>query len=469
MSELSLRPLAHRDRFDSLLGADLEANTQADERLDRIANLCARTLAAPVAVVALASLDRYRFLGSHGLEAPWATLREVPLSWGLCLLPMQTRVAAAVEDSWRDPRTKDLRAVMELRFVGYAAAPLVDRHGKPIGALCLLDPKSRHWTPEEIASLTDFAALASAEIEHQTTAATLRERALLLELVLGSMEDAVLVADQAGHTVLANESMHRHLDPGTGATASSPGAGHMQLFCSDKVTPCPTEDVPLARALAGESVRQCELFVRSATFPNGRWQSLNASPVRDTEGAIRGAVMVGRDVTDVKELQEQLVAMSIVDELTQLYNRRGFLILLEQQLHLATRLKKHASLLFVDLDRMKGINDIHGHEAGDEALRDAAKLLRMTFRESDVIARPGGDEFVVFALDVGPDRIALLLERLRENMARHNATGARPYAIHMSIGVAHFDPSHAERVEDLLKRADAEMYAAKRARKTGGR
>ncbi len=466
MGELSLKPLAHRDRFDSLLGADLEANTQADERLDHIARLSARTLSTPVAVVALASLDRYRFLGAHGLEAPWSTLREVPLSWGLCLVPMQTGMAAAVEDSWRDPRTKDLRAVMELRFVGYAAAPLVDRHGKRIGALCLLDPKSRHWTPEEIATLTDFAALASAEIEHQTTAATLRERALLLELVLGSMEDAVLVADHAGHTVLANESMHRHL---AGATGSAPAAGRVQLFCSDKVTPCPAEDVPLARALSGESVRQCELFVRSATFPVGRWQSINAAPVRDTDGAIRGAVMVGRDVTEVKELQEQLVAMSIVDELTQLYNRRGFLLLLEQQLHLATRLKKHASLLFVDVDRMKGINDIHGHEAGDLALRDVAKLLRMTFRESDVIARPGGDEFVIFALDVGPDRIALLLERLHENMARHNATGGRPYAIHMSIGVAHFDPNHAERVEDLLKRADAEMYAAKRVRKSAGR
>ena len=464
MSELSLKPLAQRDRFDSLLDTDLEANTQADERLDRIAKLCAKTLSTPIAVVALASSDRYRFVGAHGLEPPWSTVREVPLSWGLCLHPMQTGAPVAVEDAWRDPRTKDLRAVMELRFVGYAAAPIVDRHGKRIGALCLLDPRSRQWTSDEIQALTEFASLASSEVEHQTTSAALRERAILLELVLGSMEDAVLVADHAGLIVLANDALHRNVGM-SAAGGDADASGHMQLFCSDKTTPCPPDDVPLARALAGETVRQCEFFVRSTTHPGGRWQSINASPVLDAESAIRGAVMVGRDITEVKELQERLVAMSIVDELTQLYNRRGFLILLEQQLHLATRLKKHASLLFVDLDRMKGINDIHGHEAGDLALRDAAKLLRMTFRESDVISRPGGDEFVIFALDVGPERIALLLERLQENMERHNATGERPYSIHMSVGVAHFDPGHAERVEDLLKRADAEMYAAKRARK----
>ncbi len=464
MSELSLKPLAQRDRFDSLLDTDIEANTRADERLDRIAKLCAKTLSAPIAIIAIASPDRYRFVGAHGLESPWSTVREMPLSWGLCLHPMQTGSVIAVEDAWRDTRTKELRAVMELRFVGYAAAPIMDRHGKRVGALCLLDPRSRQWTSEEMQALNEFASLASSEVEHQTTAAALRERAVLLELVLGSMEDAVLVADHGGVTVLANDALHRTVGI---SAASSDGANSapMQLFCADKTTPCPPEDVPLARALTGETVRQCELFVRSTTYPAGRWQSINASPVRDAENEIRGAVMVGRDITEVKELQERLVAMSIVDELTQLYNRRGFLILLEQQLHLATRLKKHASLLFVDLDRMKGINDIHGHEAGDLALRDAAKLLRMTFRESDVISRPGGDEFVIFALDVGPERIALLLERLQENMTRHNATGERPYSIHMSVGVAHFDPNQAERVEDLLKRADAEMYAAKRARK----
>lgn len=176
--------------------------------------------------------------------------------------------------------------------------------------------------------------------------------------------------------------------------------------------------------------------------------------------------MVGRDVTELKELQQRLVAMSIVDDLTGLYNRRGFLVLLEQQLHLATRMQKSSSLLFVDLDRMKGINDVHGHEAGDQALRDAAKLLKLTFRESDILARLGGDEFVVFALDVGDERISLLLERLKDNVRRHNETGQRPYAIHMSVGVAHFDPGHPERVEDLLKRADSEMYASKRSRRS---
>lgn len=158
---------------------------------------------------------------------------------------------------------------------------------------------------------------------------------------------------------------------------------------------------------------------------------------------------------------ELLASLSLVDELTQLRNRRGFFELAQQALKIARREHYSMGLFFVDLNGLKNINDSLGHLAGDQALRDTANVLRRTFRESDIVARLGGDEFVALA-HVAHDT-SVLRDRLREELSELNATGHRAYALDVSIGTTVVNVTTEDNIETLIARADAAMYEEKRA------
>ncbi|HXT48738.1 MAG TPA: diguanylate cyclase, partial [Gemmatimonadaceae bacterium] len=125
------------------------------------------------------------------------------------------------------------------------------------------------------------------------------------------------------------------------------------------------------------------------------------------------------------QLQMALRAMALVDDLTSLYNRRGFQTLARQHMKMADRMRKRVSHIFVDLDGLKEINDTLGHREGDLALIETADLLRETFRESDIIARIGGDEFVVLALETVGLAQEHWVTRLQENLTRRNERPGR--------------------------------------------
>jgi two-component system, cell cycle response regulator len=180
---------------------------------------------------------------------------------------------------------------------------------------------------------------------------------------------------------------------------------------------------------------------------------------------------LSRIVTFAVERQRrvtELRAMSLVDELTGLYNRRGFLALARQQLRVADRLGSRVCQVFVDLDGLKRINDTHGHSEGDRALVETAQLLRETFRESDVIARIGGDEFAVLIMDSQEHAGEAMAMRLRDNVAARNAWAGRQYELSLSTGIACCDPRTPVSVDELLAEADLWMYAHKRQKRRGG-
>ncbi len=165
-----------------------------------------------------------------------------------------------------------------------------------------------------------------------------------------------------------------------------------------------------------------------------------------------------------KRMVAELRALSLVDQLTGLSNRRGFLLLAEQQLRIANRTKRGILLLFADLDGMKRINDTLGHREGDLALAETAEVLRQTFRESDIIARIGGDEFAIVAIEAEKDSAEILVRRLRENLAARNGKGVRRYDLSMSLGIARYDPGSPCTLDELLARADKLMYGEKHGR-----
>ncbi len=182
----------------------------------------------------------------------------------------------------------------------------------------------------------------------------------------------------------------------------------------------------------------------------------------NVEGVVEGHFWCYRDVTDRERARERLAELSNRDELTALYNRRGFVTLAEQWLRIAARTKRTPLLLFVDVNGMKPVNDGLGHAIGDRVLRDTADLLRATFRDSDIIARLGGDEFVVLAVDAMPEHAKLLCDRLDRNTRVLNEQGQRPYHVSISVGVSVWDPAQPRSIDELLAEADARMYEAKR-------
>jgi diguanylate cyclase (GGDEF)-like protein len=179
---------------------------------------------------------------------------------------------------------------------------------------------------------------------------------------------------------------------------------------------------------------------------------------------VDGVAITSRDVSERRQREEALRALSLMDELTGLYNRRGFLTLAEQQLKVARRGHREVVLLFVDMDDFKEINDRFGHQEGDQALQRTAAILRQTFRDSDIVARMGGDEFVVLASDIAHGTGPLIVERLRHELAARNERDGFSYRLSFSVGVATFDPERPPELEDLLATADAMLYEQKRAR-----
>ena len=189
-------------------------------------------------------------------------------------------------------------------------------------------------------------------------------------------------------------------------------------------------------------------------------------PEKADLGLLEVMMHIGEQIGRVVERERHAEAvrnLSLTDELTGLYNRRGFTTLVEPQLRAAARQKKGALILFADMDGLKRINDELGHEAGDEAIRSMAAVLRSTFRDSDILARLGGDEFVAFLPDA--DDIATPERRLQEGLSLENVRAGRPFVVAASVGAVRFEPATVETLDELLQRADSQMYEQKRRRR----
>ena len=182
----------------------------------------------------------------------------------------------------------------------------------------------------------------------------------------------------------------------------------------------------------------------------------------DREGLVRSV----RLSIERHRLWAALHSLSFIDDLTGLYNRRGFLALAEQHFKLAARTNRESLLVFADLDGLKTINDQYGHLEGDRALEEVANILRETFRKTDIIARYGGDEFVILALEAKKDSTQTITERLAENLDQLNSRQTIPFSLSVSIGIARFTGiAESHTLDDLIAEADARLYEAKHLKK----
>ena len=166
-------------------------------------------------------------------------------------------------------------------------------------------------------------------------------------------------------------------------------------------------------------------------------------------------------------LQKNLQNLSLMDDLTGLYNRRGFLALAEQHLRMIQR-KGAALLIYLDLDDLKLINDSYGHLEGNRALIVTANVLRACFRQSDILARLGGDEFCVLMTDAAQDSAQQVRKRLQQRADFINALSSWNFRLSLSVGIADVPVVHQPSLDQLLRVADTHMYEEKRKKQLRG-
>lgn len=168
-----------------------------------------------------------------------------------------------------------------------------------------------------------------------------------------------------------------------------------------------------------------------------------------------------KDLAAMAEQELAALQLAVLDELTEISNRRGFITLVGHAIRMCVRQKMSASLVFFDLDKFKLINDTHGHVEGDRALVAFANILHKTLRESDLVARIGGDEFAALLLDTPKASAVDVIARLQGRVEEYNQQASHDYKIDFSFGIVDFDPLLHADVEALLADGDTLMYECK--------
>ncbi len=225
----------------------------------------------------------------------------------------------------------------------------------------------------------------------------------------------------------------------------------------------PTAMFHALRARYAEAMTRQDVHVEDVRVDRRRfaasWLLHQAVPTAD------GVAVTVRDISQRKREEVRLRRASLTDDLTQLYNRRGFLTLADQNLRIARRQGKEVVLLYVDMDEFKQLNDTFGHAEGDRALAAVGRLLRRAVRDCDVVARMGGDEFTIMALDADGAAARLIQRRIEERVALLNASGELATTLSLTIGHTRSRPTDQASLAELLDRADTLLYARKRRRK----
>ena len=335
--------------------------------------------------------------------------------------------------------------------IEYGVTPMHDTQGRFLGAVIVFRDIARQRAAELALHSSEESLLANAEALFEE-----RERA---QVTLNSIGDAVISTDFRGLVTYLN----RVAENMTGwMQAEASGSVIDEVFrLVDAATRQPIS-CPTARAIIENKTvaldAVCVLIRRDCEEIAAE---LSASPIHDRNGGVIGAVMVAHDVTVARELSRKLARLALHDSLTDLPNRAYFRDRLAQAMDKARVDASSASLLYIDLDHFKQINDSLGHAIGDQLLQAVALRLLGCVRNGDTVSRQGGDEFVIVLVDVvqAQDAAACAEKILHALKAPYRISG-HDLNVTASIGIATF-PEHATDGDALLRHADVALYRAK--------
>lgn len=322
---------------------------------------------------------------------------------------------------------------------------------------------ANHALSDEIAERNHVQeALARQAQQLLSSEQSLREQTDILQSVLDSMADGVVVVDQHGKHILSNPAARRLRPLARNQSGATGDVNSHGIYLPDQSTPYPPDELPLARAIRGEEVTNAEGFVQHPEWPKGAWLSANARPLRDATGAVRGGVVVFRDITERKHAEQRLLYLAQYDLLTGLPNRNLLRDCLSQAMTRAKHDQHSIALMFLDLDNFKDINDAAGHWTGDLVLQGVAERFSACLREGDTLARLGGDEFTILLENIGADHAAKVAIKILMALRQPFTIEGREFFVTASIGITLYPDDDAnDDVDSLLKKTDIAMYEAK--------
>ncbi|PTD95764.1 sensor domain-containing diguanylate cyclase [Pseudothauera lacus] len=284
----------------------------------------------------------------------------------------------------------------------------------------------------------------------------------LIEAIHEASPDGILVVDQAGTVVSFNQRFLDIFRLTLGAPEVATGAIHDRLLLDQALRLIKDPEAFLARveALYADPTLH---DVSEIALNDDRTLERHSTALWDEQQRYLGRVWFFRDISERKRYEHLLEAQSNRDPLTGVANRRCFFKRAQEEFARARRTGMALSVIMIDIDRFKRINDRRGHASGDEVLRHLCDSARVLMRESDLLARLGGEEFAILAPDTTVDGAVLLAERLRQHItAQPVVCGDGPVSYTISAGIGMLDATDAS-IEGVLRRADNALYAAKRA------
>jgi len=283
-----------------------------------------------------------------------------------------------------------------------------------------------------------------------------RERA---QVTLDSIGDAVASTDFRGHVTYLNKA-----------------AEHMTGFSQEAAFGRPIDEV--FRLVHAESRRTIDCPVTESIIENQKRSvdapcllargentlvpvDVSATPIHDRLGGVVGAVLVAHDVTAARELSDRLARLALYDHLTGLPNRTLFADRLDRAIGMAKRAGESFSLLYIDLDNFKEVNDRLGHQAGDQLLQIAADRLLRCVRDSDTVSRQGGDEFLALLINCSDvNASTLCAQKIVDTLSAPYLIDGAPLRLSATVGIALY-PVDAAEARSLVRAADTAMYRAK--------
>lgn len=432
-------------------------DTEPEAAFSGMTQLAAYICQTPFAAISLVDEHRQWFKAIVG-----ADVSETPRDIAFCAHTILTPDPMVIPNVLEDDRFFDnpvVAGLLNLRF--YAGVPLVTPAGFRLGTLCVFDQQPRQLTQQQIDAIKTLANSVMAHLDLRLSHKQIRKYVDDLQLaasIFDSASESMLVTDAENRIITVNPAFTAI----TGYEADEVVGRNPSVLSSGKQG----EDFyqKMWASLEREGRWNGELWNKRK---NGElyaeWLSINV--LYNEDGSKRMHVAIFSDVTEKKQADEIIWRQANYDLLTQLPNRRLFRDRLEHEIRMAHRTGRSLALLFIDLDLFKQVNDTLGHEAGDLLLVEAAKRLGESVRESDTVARMGGDEFTAILPQIermeDVDRVAsTIVAKLNQPFD----LGGKQALISASVGVALY-PADAADAEALLKQADGAMYAAK----SGGR
>jgi diguanylate cyclase (GGDEF)-like protein/PAS domain S-box-containing protein len=388
----------------------------------------------------------------------------VPLAGTLTDLVVHSRTGTIIQSENTEEivgRIPALAPTYQMGFRSLMAVPLFSRD-EVIGVLHIRSKERNAYTGEDLrlaerigSQIAEAIANARLFTDLKKTEKSLRESEREFRLLLDNAPDAVFI-QVGGRFAYLNQKALQYF----GAKSADDLLGHPII---DRYHPDDRERLNERLLLLNERREPVPTMEQRYLKLDGSVIDVEASAVPITFENSDGSLTFAHDITNRKRMEEEIREMSFRDQMTELYNRRGFITMAQQQLRSANRTQRPLLLTFLDCDGLKAINDTFGHEEGDRALIDTARVLRQTFREADIVARLGGDEFAVLSIVAPEDRHPEeLLKRLTQNIRAFNATAGRRYSLSMSWGTAVYDPHAPCSLDELMSAADELMYLKKK-------